>query len=84
MLLRSNKYTDLISKLEYTMELFNSLGFKENREKSILQPSNSIKHLGFELDSTHLSISIPEEKCNDIEMKCKQFIAHKGSLEIRV
>ena len=45
-----------------TLDLLKSLGFQVNWEKCSLTPSTVIMHLGFVIDSTNLSVSLPTGK----------------------
>lgn len=67
-------------------EIYNllvGLGFQINHEKSVLKPTQTIKHLGFDIDSTKLTIGLPVDKCVDIEEKCNNIITYNGTLSIR-
>ena len=43
----------------FVIDLFDSLGFHINREKSELIPSHRIPFLGFVMDSIQMSVSLP-------------------------
>ena len=49
------------------LSLFHSLGFTVNVEKSLLTPSRQIVHLGFVLDTTAYTVSLPAEKVDKIK-----------------
>ena len=49
-----------------TQELFETLGFKVNREKSVLQPSKQLEHLGFVISTELMTISLTSERKKDI------------------
>ena len=48
-----------------TLELLVSLGFDISK-KSCLTPSNTLNHLGFTLDSIHMTVSLTKEKIKHI------------------
>lgn len=48
------------------IDMFDSLGFNINRAKSNLLPNHSIEHLGFIIDSTTLTVSLPSNKHTNI------------------
>lgn len=60
-----------------SVELFISLGFIVNKDKSALQPSHSRKFLGFIFNSHNLSISLPAEKRFKINKLLDKFLKKK-------
>lgn len=67
--------------IQVTTKLFLSLGLEINYKKSQLVPSQRVKYLGFYLDSSQMSITLPEEKCINIISKCTAAI-HNQTLII--
>lgn len=59
---------------EQVKELIENLGFKVNLEKSSLVPQKTIKHLGFIVDSSTLSLKLPKEKCLEVESRAKKIL----------
>ena len=57
----------LLADVKKVTDMFNSLGFMINFEKSILLPSQRIEFLGFMIDSTTMTISIPIKKLNAVK-----------------
>lgn len=57
-------YAECLKNVKSTVSLLESLGFKINRKKSCLEPSTSVRFLGFILDSKSMKISLPSEKCD--------------------
>ena len=56
--------------IEATFTELTNLGFFPHEEKSILQPTQIIQHLGFELNSIDMTISITNEKhANSVEVE---------------
>lgn len=64
-------------------ELFCSLGFSVNREKSVLTPVNSIKHLGVVIDSSRLTLALPSDKLKLLETKCASALSNSDCISIR-
>ena len=52
--------------VEIAVSLLESLGFLINRTKSVLEPSQSVKFLGFIIHSNPMSISLPKEKTEEL------------------
>lgn len=61
-----DSYIKCRKNVEITVQLLKNLGFIINEEKSCLQPKQKCKFLGFLLDSTLFSISLPETKIETI------------------
>ena len=57
--------------------LLKSLGFTINEEKSSITPATQITHLGFVIDSSTFTISLPSQKIRRIECECNQLLAAK-------
>jgi hypothetical protein len=53
------------------------LGLLINWEKSVLNPARRMEFLGFIVDSTTMSLEIPEEKIHAIQLTTSQMIASK-------
>ena len=52
------------------LTLLQVLGFRINREKSGLTPTRLIQYLGLVVDSTQMTISLPEDKLKGIVQSC--------------
>lgn len=50
------------------------LGWKINLDKSILTPSRNIEHLGFRLNTTTMTASLPTAKLRDLRRSIKQVL----------
>lgn len=55
-----------------------ALGFLINQAKSHLTPTNSIQHLGFIIDTTNMTLTVPSSKIRDIR-RCAQRLLHRSS-----
>ena len=60
---------------------FRELGFIPNLEKSQLEPTQRINHLGLVWDSVQYSVSIPSDKIAKVKSKCQ--IALSSSVQVR-
>ena len=59
------------------MALLKPLEFTINEEKSSIAPSTQIAHLGFVIDSSTYTISLPNRKIERIESECNLILAAK-------
>ena len=55
----------------YTLQ---RLGYIINFEKSMLNPSQKMEHLGLVLDSVNMTVSLNEDKCTNIIKMCKNML----------
>ena len=63
------------------LNLLEGLGFVVNYDKSQLVPSQSIEFLGFQINSTNLTLQLPGEKLRKIRKTCQNLL---GKTEISV
>ena len=63
--LQGSSYEECERNVTSTFKLLKKLGF-EISDKSMMQPTKNLEHLGFILNSTDMSISLSEEKRNNI------------------
>lgn len=66
-------YDECIKNVNETIKLLECLGFIVNYEKSVLRPSQICKFLGFNYDSTNLTISLPLDKRDKINHLIQKF-----------
>ena len=66
-LLAARTYHECLCQTNFAIHLLESLGFRINREKSQLIPSQHIPFLGFVVDSTTMTIGLPLEKIASIQ-----------------
>ena len=74
-----NSYEKLEIHTQRAMALLKSLGFTINKEKSSITPSTQITHLGFVIDSSTYTISLPNKKIERIESECSLLHVAKES-----
>ena len=56
---------------------FEDLGFTINRQKSVLQPTQRLTFLGFEIDSVEMNVSLTEEKKGKIQLVAGQILGQE-------
>ena len=71
----------LLEHLHFTLLTLKSLGFLPHREKSMLTPSQSIYHLGFNWDSVAFTLSVPVDKVLALKALCDTALL--GSVSLR-
>ena len=69
-LLQGDTEQDCQSAMMATCQVFNSLGFTVHPVKSVLQPTQRIKFLGFWLDSVNMIVSLTDRKVDLIRSVC--------------
>ena len=70
--LQGDSYSGCLQNITATTNLLAWLGFRVNYEKSVLVPTQSIKFLGFILDSVTMTISLPEKRRTHILAICQK------------
>jgi len=80
-LIIGSTYNECKRHFEFTKSLLESLGFIVNKKKSVLEPTNSLKFLGFMLNTADMTISLPLEKKSTIYNLCDSFL-NKSSFSI--
>lgn len=83
MVLMSKSKSKLLENVEDVTTLLVELGFQINRTKSVLEPSKQLKHLGFIIDSSNSTLSLPSDKCINIENMCQRLVNSTDSFKIR-
>ena len=79
---RGDSYSGCLRNITATTGLLTALGFKINHEKSVLTPTQTIKFLGFLLDSVQMVISLTAERKVCILAVCKSLLGN-NLLKIR-
>ena len=72
--LQGDSKTECRSNILTTLNLFESLGFLINREKSVLQPCQTLAFLGFLLDSVNMKVFLTADKREKIILTCQQLL----------
>ena len=74
--LQGDSYSGCLRNITATTGLLTALGFKINHEKSVLTPTQTIKFLGFLLDSVQMVISLTAERKVRILAVCKSLLGN--------
>ena len=72
--LQGDSKTECRSNIFTTLNLFESLGFLINREKSVLQPCQKLAFLGFLLDSVNMKVFLTADKREKNILACQQLL----------
>lgn len=75
--------TECRSNILTALNLFESLGFLINHEKSVLQPCQKLAFLGFVLDSVNMKVFLTAEKKEKIILASQQLLK-KSIISIRL
>ena len=79
-LLLGHDYDECLANVQATADLLESLGFHIHPDKSILNPSQNIQFLGFDIDTVSMTISLTQEKKNGIRIKAAQLLSYTTSI----
>ena len=74
LLLLGRTKQDCQAAVQASLELFKQLGVVVNDKKCSLVPSQVMEYLGFELDSTQMSINVPSYKIKNLKNELRRFI----------
>jgi len=80
--LLGESYIECLQNVKETVDLFRSLGFVIHDKKSVLEPCQKLKYLGFWLDSVNMSITLTKEKIDKVIASC-QALKRKKRFTIR-
>lgn len=71
---------------QMTLGLLEALGFAINYKKSILTPTQRIRHLGFTLDSVHNRIYLPQDRRQELQRQARKTLklSASGTLTCRL
>ena len=72
-------HAQCVNNCQDTMHLLTSLGFDLNLEKSIIEPTQIIIHLGNVIDSIKMIVYLPDERKTRIKDLCHKLIHMKNS-----
>ena len=82
LLLAASSTTQLLQDLSTVLQLFTALGFLINYPKSIMNPIQKLKFLGFMVDTKTMRIALPLYKIDAIQKEASQLLS-AGSIQIR-
>ena len=67
----ASSYDECVNSVEFTANLFMSLGFYINVNKSVTTPTQELEHLGFMLNSVNMIVTLTKRKVDNLICKCK-------------
>lgn len=67
---------DGVAVIEAVVDLYKLLGLKVKESKSILKPQVQLEHLGFLLDCSQHTITLPGRKLQRVAQLCKNLLGH--------
>ena len=70
--IQGNNFCECYSSLEEAVFLFLRLGFHVHPEKSVLIPSQSLTFLGFNVNSVSMTVTLTQEKTDQLESLCTE------------
>ncbi|KAG0733819.1 hypothetical protein G6F22_016801 [Rhizopus arrhizus] len=73
-----------IQQVQAVVALLQQLGWMANFKKSVLTPTQQLKHLGFVLNTRTMTASLPIKKLRDIRRSIKQVLDHPHRQSPRV
>lgn len=76
--LQGETYEQCLKNIQDTIDLFEQLGFKINKEKSVVVPTHEIVFLGFVLNSKSMTISLTPEKIKKFKNLYHNFCSNKS------
>ena len=70
-----------MQQVQQVVDLLQHLGWIVNLKKSVLVPTQQLKHLGFVLNTQHMTASLPLKKLRNIRRSIKQVLdkSHRQS-----
>ena len=76
--LQGSTYEECLANVIDTIKLFDKLGFVIHPTKSVLQPTQTIKFLGFTLDSLYMKVCLTTERKESIKTDCCMILEAKA------
>ena len=80
--LQGDSYDECLTSVKRSVNLMTRLGFVVHPDKSVLQPSHSVKFLGFILDSDSMTVRLTPKKISHIIAEC-EVLFHKHHAQIQ-
>ena len=80
-IIMANSVSLLLEHLHFARLILRSLGFLINDAKSNLNPSKTLRHLGYNWDSRSLTLSVPDDKVAVLKELCQR--ALRGPVSLR-
>ena len=70
----SDSYEECLEAVNYLKNLFSRLGFRVHEEKSVLEPCQEIKFLGYILNSRNMSVTPPQDKKEKVKQSIQKLL----------
>ena len=67
-----------MNSVDFTENLFKSLGFYINVNMSVTTPTQELEHLGFLLNSVNMTVTLTKRKVDNLICKCKQILSENA------
>ena len=83
MLIVADTSKQLQQHLQTATSLLTDLGFLINTDKSVLQPTTRLKFLGFDIDSSTMTMHLPRDKVRDLR-RAVQLAKQQPTMPLRV
>jgi hypothetical protein len=64
----------LIRDRDTALWLLQNLGFLISWKKSILEPTQNLEFLGFQIESVDMRLTLPQDKIDDIQKRCQKLV----------
>ena len=74
----ASSYDECVNSVDFTENLFKSLGFYINVNKSVTTPTQELEHLGFLLNSVNMTVTLTKRKVDNLICKCKQILSESA------
>ena len=74
----ASSYDECMNSVDFTENLFKSLGFYINVNKSVTTPTQELEHLGFLLNSVNMTVTLTKRKVDNLICKCKQILSESA------
>ena len=78
-----SSYAECKENVMDTVKLFESLGFVVHYKKSVLEPCQKLKFLGFWIDSKLMKVTLTEEKVLKVKSACEGLLQRRNYVSIR-
>ena len=77
-------YDQCVKNIKDTKELFSSLGFTVHMVKSVLEPTQIIRFLGFIINSSLMIVTLPSAKVENIKNLCQKLVKKEQAKIIEI
>ena len=82
LLIAAETYIDCLNHIKQVISHLESLGFRNNYDKSIIIPTQKLEYLGFIIDSTSMTLALPVGKIQLIKSSAQKLLRTKDTISI--